>query len=249
MKRLGLLVIAVCLSCKPAEQPAKPAAAGPQVRATVVTSRTTIQPEKKTYRHDIVIAGDRARSTGEHDVWRLFDMKAKTVTFVDDVARTVRTEAFPAIVQQRSTTNAAALPPHYPRAKIARTNERRTLQGVAAERMTIVSGRYERELWLAEHPSIPRDLFAMMHASETQSSPLAPMMRDVDRALVSARGFPLLDRTIVPAGKSELVVERAVVGIAERDVLESLLVIPKGYEDRTDGTTTQGLAKGARRKD
>lgn len=242
-----LLAIAVCVSCKPAQQPAR-TAAGPQVRATVVTIRTTIQPADKTHTHTIVIAGDRARSTAEHDTWRLFDTKARTVTFVDDVARTVKTEALQTVVQRRNAANAAALPSHYPRVTLARTDERRTMQGAEAEKVTIASGRYTRELWLAEHPSIPRDLFAMMHASEAPSSPLAPMMRDVDRALVTEEGFPLLDRTTVPMGAGELVVERAVVGIAQRDVPQSLLAIPNGYEDQSDGTTAEGLGKGARRK-
>jgi hypothetical protein len=248
-QRLAFLLIAVCISCKPAQPPPKPAAAGPQVPATVVTIRTTIQPEKKTYTHTIVIAGDLARSTGEHDTWRLFDTKAKTVTFVDDVERTIRTQAFPAIVQERSATNAAALPPHYPRAAFARSAEHRVIHGANAEKVTITSGAYTRELWIAEDPSIPRDLFAMMHASETPSSPLAPMMRDVDRELVSERGFPLVDRTTVPVGRGLLVVERTVIGIAQRDVPESLMAFPRGYEDRTNGATAQGPGKGARRKD
>ncbi len=247
MRRLCLLAIAVCLSCKPAsQQPAKPAAAGPQVRATVVTIRTTI--DKKTHDHTIVIARDLARSTAEHDTWRLFDTKANQVTFVDDVARTVRTEALPALVKKREVVNAAELPPHYPRATFASSAESRTLQGVSAEKVTIASGAYKRELWLAKHPSIPDALFAMMHVSETPSSPLAPMMRDVDRALDAVRGFPLLDRTTVPVGKGQLVVERTVVAISQRDVPESLLLIPKGYDDRTNGATAKGLGEGAGRK-
>jgi hypothetical protein len=215
------------------------------VRATVVTIRTTIEPEKKTVTHTLVIAGNRARSTNEHDTWRLFDTSAKTVAFVDDVARAVKTEPLPAIVARRNAATAAALPPHYPSAAFTRTNERRAIQGVNAQKVTISSGGYKRELWLAEHPSIPRDLFAMMHASEALSSPLAPMMRDADRQLISVRGFPLLDRTTVPAGNGELVVERAVVGISQQDVPESMLAIPKGY---TDGTTREGLAEGTGRK-
>ena len=244
MRRLGILLIAVCLSCKPAaKEPAKPAAAGPQVRATVVTIRTTI--DKKSHDHTIVIAGDRARSTSEQDTWRLFDTKAKTVTFVDDVGRTVKTEPLAQIVARRNAANAAALPAHYPHAKLTRTTDRKTLQGVSAEKLTIASGGYARELWIGEHPSIPRDLFVMMVASETPSSPLAPMMKDVDRELASVRGFPLLDRTTVPVGKGELVVERAVVGISQREVPESMLTVPRGYRD---GTTAEGLGKGARRK-
>lgn len=236
------LVVAVCISCKPAQQqtsPARPAAAGPQVRATVVTVRTTVGD--KSHQHAIVIAGERARSTGEHDTWRLFDTKANTVTFVDDVARTARTEPLPAIVGRRNAVNAAALPPHYPRARIARTDERRSLQGTTARKVTIAAGEYERELWIAEHPAIPRSLFAMMVASEAPSSPLAPMMRDVDQALLAVRGFPLLDRTSVPLGKGELLVERTVVAISQRDVPESLLAIPKGYGEATDGADAPRL--------
>lgn len=231
--RLAVLVLAVCTSCKPGPKPAKPAAAGPQVRATVVTIRTTVEPEKKSYGSAIIIAGDSARSTGELDTWRLFHTKANTVTFVDDVEKTIRTEALPEIVKRRTATNAAELPPHYPRAKLVRTDERRPMHGASAEKVTITSGGYTRELWLAEHPAIPRDLFAMMHASETPSSPLAPMMRDVDRALTAARGFPLVDRTTVPLGNRDLVVERTVVAIAQRDVPESMLATPKGYKDLT----------------
>jgi hypothetical protein len=248
VRRLGILLIAVCISCKPApKQPAKPAAAGPQVRATVVTIRTTV--DKKSSDHTIVIAGNLARSTSEHDAWRLFDTKANTVTFVDDVGQTVRTEPLSSILKKRQTVNAAALPAHYPRATFARTDDRKPLLGTNAEKVTITSGGYTRELWLAEHPLIPAQLFAMMHASENPSSPLAPMMRDVDRALASVRGFPFLDRTKVPLGKGELVVERTVVAISQRDVSEGLLTFPKGYEDRTNGrATTQGLGKGAGRK-
>ena len=245
MRRLCLLLIAVCISCKPAQQqpPKKPGAAGPQVRATVVTIRTTI--DRKPHEHSIVIAGDRARATNEQDTWRLFDTKADTVTFVDDVARTTRTEPFATVVNKRNEVNAAELPPHYPRATFAPGNERKPMHGTNAQKVTIASGGYERELWLAEHPAIPPELFAMMHASEAPTSPLAPMMRDVDRALVAVRGFPLLDRTKVPLGKGELVVEREVVAISQRDVPESMLAIPKGYRD---GTTTEGLGKGAGRK-
>ena len=251
MRRLGfLLVIAVFFSCKPAPpRPAQPAAAGPQIRATVVTIRTTVQPGKKSYAHALVIAGGRARYTGERDTWRLFDTKANTITFVDDVAKTFHTEPLSSIAERRKAVNADALPPHYPHAKFERTSERRRLHGVNAEKVTIASGAYRRELWLAEHPSIPRGLFAMMHASERQSSPLAPMMRAVDHALASTRGFPLLDRSTVPLDGSELVVERTVLAIVERDVPESLLAIPKEYKDVSDGATKPGLGEGARRKD
>lgn len=228
-----LLCLALCVACKPSPPPAARGAAGPVLTATVVTIRTTAQPEKKTWNRSIVIAGDRARITAERDAWRLFDLKAGTVTFVDEVEKTVRNEPLKDLVKRRGSANDTALPAHYPRAELVRSQKRRPMQGVTAESLTIRAGAYERELWMAEHPSIPRGLFAMMHLSEPQTSPLAPMMRAVDDAIAPMPGFPLLDRTVVPLGNRQMVIEHTVTGIVQRQVPESLLAIPKGYRDLT----------------
>ena len=227
-----LLLIALCIACKPAApQPAAKKPVGPTVRATVVTIRTTMKPEARTQTRTLVIAGDRARDTGEQDVWRLFDTKANTVTFVDEIARTVRTEPLNTIIAQRRALTANGLPSHYPRVSVLRPGTKRPMQGVTAELMVIESNAYKRELWLGEHPAIPRGLFAMMYASDPPTLPLAPMMRAVDEALIDTRGFPLADRAEVPVSNDTLIVDRTVIGIATRDVAESLVVIPKGYRD------------------
>ncbi|HVE72049.1 MAG TPA: hypothetical protein VNI54_11835 [Thermoanaerobaculia bacterium] len=229
MKRVLLVLLAVCISCKPAPQkPAKPAAAGPQVRATVVTIRTTV--EKRTVDHSLIIARNRVRFTGENDTWRVYDTKANTVTFVDDVAKTTLTEPLTSILAKRRAANAAAIPFELPRARLVRSKETQSLHGTTVRATVIESGAYKRELWLAEHPAIPRGLFAMMHASEKQSSPFAPMMSAVDQGLLAERGFPLLDRTTLG---SDVIVERAVTGIAQREVPEVLVALPKGYKDVT----------------
>jgi hypothetical protein len=227
-----LLSIAIFGACKPA--PATTSAkkpAGPTVRATVITIRTTMKPEARTQTRTIVIAGDRARDTGERDVWRLFDTKAGTVTFIDDIAHTIRTESLQTLIAQRRAITGNGLPPHYPRVRVERPGTKRAMHGVTAELMTIESSAYKRELWIGEHPSIPRGLFAMMHASEPPTQPLAPMMRAVDEAFLAMRGFPLADRAEVPVSKDTLIVDRAVTGIATRDVPQALLAIPKGYRD------------------
>lgn len=203
------------------------------MRATVVTIRTTIEPAKTSTTHTLIISGNRARSTGEHDAWRLYDTKANTVTFVDDIAKTIRTEPLRTILSRRRAAHAAVLPAYYPRVKLVATGERKPLQNASAERNVIESGRYKRELWLAEHPAIPPGLFAMMHASESISSPLAPIMRAADEALLNAKGFPLVDHTEVPFGDAKMVVDRSVVSIAQQQVPETALALPKGYKDLT----------------
>ena len=229
-----LLSIAIFVACKPAPpQPAAKKPAGPTVRATVVTIRTTTQPENRTQMRTIVIAGDRARDTGEHDAWRLYDTKTKTVTFVDEIAGTVRTEPLNTILAQRRVITAAALPPHYPKVRLTRPGTKRSIQGVNAELLEIESGSYKRQLWLGEHPAIPAGLFAMMVASDPPTQPLAPMMRAVDEALITARGFPHEDHAEVPVAKDKLVVDRVVVGIAQKDVPQALVTVPTGHRDVT----------------
>jgi hypothetical protein len=221
---LVILLVLICTSCKqPApKKPAAPAA-GPQVRATVVTIRTTIQPDNKTYTHLIVIGDGHARSTDELDQWRLYDTRAKSVTFVDDVAQTTRTESFGSLLKKHREVLAAVLPGHYPRAYVK----------TSGDVLHIDVGNYHRELKLANQRAIPSDLFAMMQVSDSASSPLAPMMRAAGDALVQARGFPQLDHSELPYANKKLVVDRAIVGIAERNVPASMLRVPPGYRDLT----------------
>lgn len=229
-----LLSLAILIGCQSdAPKPGATKTAGPTMKATVVTIRTTTKPEERTHTRTIVIAGDRARDTSEQDVWRLYDTKANTVTFVDDLAKTIRTEPLQKLIAQRRTLTKDPLPPYYPKARLTRPGTKKPLQGATAESIVIQSGSYKRELWLAEHPSIPRGLFAMMYASDAPTPPLAPMMREVDEALIALRGFPLADRAEVPVAKSKLIVDRAVTGIAQKDVPQAVMAIPKGYKDLT----------------
>ncbi|MFL6245204.1 MAG: hypothetical protein ACJ74H_04210 [Thermoanaerobaculia bacterium] len=229
-----LLSLAIFIGCQSdAPKPAATKTAGPTMRATVVTIRTTMKPEERVLTRTLVIAGDRARDTSEQDVWRLFDTKANTVTFVDDIAKTIRTEPLQKLIAQRRAVTKDALPPYYPRVRLVRSGTKKPMQGATAESVVIESGAYKRELWLAEHPAIPRGLFAMMYASDAPTLPLAPMMREVDEALMAIRGFPLADRAEVPVAKDKLIVDRAVTAIAQKDVPQAVMAIPKGYRDLT----------------
>lgn len=233
--RLFVFVAVLCVACKPAPAPSKPGkpSAGPMVRATVVTIRTSIQPGSRTLTHTIVILGDRARSTAEFDTWRLFDTKAKTVTFVDDVERTIRTESLESIAKRRRDATSEPLPSHYRSARLLRENETRSMQGVTAKLSVVEAGAYQRQLWFAEHSAIPPGLFAMMTVADPPSSPLAPMMRPVDDALAKEQGFPLLEHTEIPYGQTKMVIDRVVTSIAQRDVPQATITIPNGYRNLT----------------
>jgi hypothetical protein len=154
----ALLLALLFHACRSEIKKATPPPAVPQVRATVITIETKVQPDNKTFTHSIVIAGDKARSLDELDHWRLFDLKANTITFVDDIARSYRIAPFA---------------PGKRMEEIAATRQTEPLQGVIATLWTARAGGYARQLWIGNHPAIPPQLFSMMTGIKLQGFPLA----------------------------------------------------------------------------
>jgi hypothetical protein len=216
------------VACKPT--PVTPVKA-PQTRATVLTIQTHIEPEKRTFAHLLVISGDLARSGDELDTWRLFDLKQKRVTYVDDIARTYRSEPFAAIVNRRRAADAQPPAVGSPHVEIRETGATRVIQGVESKQIVIRAGRYQRELWVGSHPQIAPDLFAMMHASAPARSPLSGVTRHVDEKLFVLQGFPMSERAELPYGRETLRIERNVVKIEQRNIPTSWLRVGPGYRD------------------
>lgn len=232
---VAVLLIAVACN-QPVTRPKKAvaaASAGPQVRATVVTIRNALQPGDSITTTTLVIGSDVARQANEIAAWRLFDVKNERVAFVDDIAKTYRWESLDSLEQHHAEAGTRAVADGIPRAQYVLTPVRRLMLGVPATQAHVTVGGYHRELWIGEHPLIPPALFALMQASEEPGSG-APMTAQANAGLLSARGFPLLDHTEVPYGKSKFVVDRAVVKIERKNVPEALLRIPADYRDITE---------------
>ncbi len=227
-----LLLSAACEPIAPQlnKRAGPPIPGGPQVQATVVTIRTTLQPENKTTTSTIVIGNDLARQAEEVGTWRLFDFKRNRVAFVDDVAKAYRYESLRSLEQRHADAALQPMADGIPHAEYLVTGASRPILGIQASQAIVKLGGYQRELWFGEHPAIPSDLFALMQASELPG-PAAPMVRTSNEGLLAMRGFPLVDHAEVPFGKNKIVVDRAVVSIAKRNVPESLLVIPAAYRE------------------
>jgi hypothetical protein len=231
--KLSAFLLALALLCSCNKPPATPAIAkqnGPAIRATVVTIQTTIQPANKTYSHEIVIANNLARSTDEADQWRLFDFAQKRVTYVDDIAHTVRVQSFADAIASRRAAVARPVPDGLPRAQFVVTNAQKTLQGVPTKQSVIRLGAYQRELWIGSHPLIPRGLFAMLQATEPASSPLAGVTRAADEALIEVQGFPLADHAELPYENKKMVADKIVTKIEQRDGPATLLAVNRKYK-------------------
>jgi hypothetical protein len=230
------VVLATCLlagfiGCQTKiKHPPRLSAVEPKVRATVVTIRTTVRPANRSFVHSLVIGNNRARSGDEVDAWRLFDLKRQNVTYVNDVMKTYRLVPFATIMTGRREAMAQPLQEEIPSAHFTVTGAKKVVSGIETSQAIIRSGSYVRELWIGSHPQIPAELFAIMTASAPLSSPIAPMVKEVDAALTTMRGFPLLDRSELPMGDKTLVVEHSVVKVEQRDIPQSWLNVPSSYK-------------------
>lgn len=203
---------------------------GPQVEATVVTLRTTIQPANKATTTTLIIADDLARSTEEVGEWRLFDLRENRVAFVNDFAKTYRYESLESLRERHTDASSEPLSEKIPRVQYSLTNARRDILGVPATQSIVKLGGYQREIWFGSHPLIPPQLFALMQASRAPGFD-APVSKRLDDALLSMRGFPLADHAELPYAQTKLVVDRDVVSIERRNVTASLLDIPDTYRE------------------
>jgi hypothetical protein len=231
VRRQGLiLVLALVAGCQKTPVPAT--AAGPSVRATVVTIRETLQPSNKSYTHALMIANNLARSGDEVDAWRLFDLKKQQVTFVDDIAKTYRVASLEALTKEHRDAYAKPAAPELPVAQWIASGAKKTIAGFEASQSIVRMGGYQRELWIADKSPIPPQLLAMMRASEPAPSPVAGVLHAIDEALLKVHGFPVADHAELPFDDKKLVVDRIVEKVEQKDVPASWFVVPRDYRRR-----------------
>lgn len=231
----GILLLVACKQpSATAPSPASPPRRGPSVKATVLTIRTTLQPANRTTNHAVVIADSKARTTDEADEWRLYDLKAGTVTFVDDLQKTYRTQRFATLLARRRAVLRRPVDRELPAAQFESTGAQREILSIPATQSLIRLGGYQREVWFGKHPLIPDELFAMIHASAEPSTRLGAVVSKADEGLIAARGFPLIDRAEMPFGKQTMIVERTVAAIEQKDVPAAMLQIPDDYTEITE---------------
>ncbi|HEX7418344.1 MAG TPA: hypothetical protein VF505_00565, partial [Thermoanaerobaculia bacterium] len=235
MRYVVVVAVVLAAACKGEVQELKKVVrvarrTGPQIPATVVTLRTTLQPANKATTTTIVIADDLARSTEEVGEWRLFDLKENRVAFVNDFARTYRYESLESMRDRHDDASSETLSDKIPRVEYSLTAEHRDILGVPATQSIVKLGGYRRAIWFGSHPLIPPQLFSLMQASRAPG-PDAPVSKRLDDALLSLRGFPLADHAELPYANTKIVVDRDVVSIERKNVAASLLDIPETYSE------------------
>lgn len=244
--RVAALALLMLAACKRPQLPPHPSDQTPKIHATIVTIRTILQPANQIITHTVVIADGKARSSDEADRWRLFDFGRKEVTFVDEIAKSSRAESFASLMARHQKEIATPLPEGSPRAQFGPSGARRNIAGVAAAEWVLRIGGYERHLWIGRHPLIPDDLFAMMEASDITPSAMAGLTRPAQEMFLKTPGFPMADRADLHYDKRQMVADRSVTSIEQRDIPLSWLTVPAAYRPAvTTATSPASISTGS----
>jgi hypothetical protein len=219
------LLAAACRQAAVPVRSVETAAKVPQVRATVINLRTTISPSNKVFAQAVVIANGKARSLDELDRWRLFDVPGGSVTYVDEVSKSYRTESLGPLIEPGAR---AAKPDG---SRLAATGARKPVNGLESSQYVLTRGAYRRELWMATIPNVPATLFAMMQS--TRPTEAEGASHATEDALAALRGYPMDDHAQLLYGTASLSIDRAVTSVDQKDMPAALLALPEGYRDLT----------------
>jgi hypothetical protein len=229
---LPLLALLAASGCRKAPPPEGELRAGAvaTVPGKVLVVRTTV-PGERAITHLIGVSDGKVRLGYESDRWRLIDVPNRTVTFVDDIARTFRTVPLQTLVQQRRALLSAPLPAGIPRARIERLTDTRTFGGYTASGYVVTSGAYRREMWLSHRTIIAPEFLTLYIASMPLAEDYAGVMSTPLFELTRLQGFPVHERSEMTVRDRQMIIERTLVRVEERDVPAPWFEIPPDYRD------------------
>ncbi len=238
----GIIVALLLItSCRQPPPPPPPAGRN-QVRARILTIRTSIPDQKTTLTSRILLFDGKVRLDDELDQWRLFDFRNSTLTTVNEISHTYRTESFETVLARREALISADRP-QLPAATFEPTGDEDTILGYPAKRYRIRLGTYIRDLWISDQPLISSRFLAVKLATDRMQPAGAPALRTAWDPLTALQGFPLVDRSEVRYGKTRLVFERKLVSIGTSDVAASWFEIPPGFTEPGGGSTPAQSAR------
>jgi hypothetical protein len=214
------------------------------VPGRVLIIRTSI-PGERSFLYLIGVADGKVRLGSESDQWRLIDVTNRTVTFVDETARTYRTATGTALVQQNRAALRGQLPPWVPPARFEPLRRTRSFGGFPAAGYRVTMGGYERELWLSYRSIIAPEFLELYLASEPLSEPYGAAMREVFDELLLLQGFPVHERSAMPVGEKAMVIERTLLRVVDREVPAIWFEIPGGFRNLTPPPTTPSAGRPA----
>jgi hypothetical protein len=196
-----------------------------EVEATVYSFRVRVAPEGRETIERFAIHAGRLRLPGERLRWRLIDLREHTVTFVDELAKTVERKSFEEVLTELRA--ASARDEGVPVARVVPGGEERQLHGQRVDLyvMTLGSG-YVRRLWITREPFIHEDVFLVLLATNPPSNRNLPALRELIDLIDRIDGYPLLDQSEMTLGGVEHTIERSLIAVADQSVPAAWFELP-----------------------
>lgn len=222
------------ISC--AKEAPKRVAAAPRnmTQARVLTLVTTMQPANKQLNTEVVVVDSKVRIADELDRWRLFDLERNEVVQVDEVTKSYRRYKLDELLaQKRAATRTAPADGLLPPVSLQRTGRTQTIGATQAHEWVMQLGGFRRELWLSDEALAGKKFWPLFIASEPAGGAYPARIAQLQLQLASEDGFPVLDQTDVQFGDTKMHVERRLTKNEQKAVPQSLIEIPRDFDDVT----------------
>lgn len=191
-----VLLLAACGGKEKTAEAPQPEMPSDAVQALMLVYETVIGPENRSVRFQVASDGTFVRLGNETENWRLFDTKARTITFVDQTAGTATEVTFDGALAERTALLATAPAEGTPTASIVE-GPGEPERGKATHRIHITVGSFTREILLSKDPLLPGEFFAMKAVTEPLDPRYASIMKDVLPALVRQNGTLLSETNVL----------------------------------------------------
>ncbi|MEO8218024.1 MAG: hypothetical protein ABI718_13165 [Acidobacteriota bacterium] len=221
-------LVLVLSSCNESAPP-PPSPVVPRVAATLLTVRTII-PGEKGLIHLVIVSDSKVRFGNESGRWRLLDLRKRSVTFVDETAKTYVSRSLNDLIREKEESFERDMPDSIPTARITET-ERRTIAGRDCRNYQVTMGKYVRDICLSVNSVVGDGFFPLYVASEQNDNPYAGAMRAVFRKLITLEGFPVLDRGELASGQAPLLIEKVLVKSETKQVPVEWVTVPAGFRN------------------
>lgn len=189
---------------------------------------TVVTPENRSFRWQVLTDGMHVRFGDEAESWRLFDTRAKTITFVDETRRTWRSVTFDEALAARRRLLETPLPEGAPRATVTEV-PLGIVDGRGATKVAVEADGYRRALVLSADPILPASTLAMKMVTDPLEPEYAGMLKDLLPVLLLKNGTTLSDRNEITWEGGAMAVETRLVSVKANTLPKSLFEVPAGF--------------------
>ena len=223
-----LILVAGCGGPDEAATTTAPADPSESATTLLLTYETVFEPDTKTMRFQIASDGSLVRLGNETEQWRLFNTTQKTITFVDEIAKTARTVSYDSALTERTAMIEGSVNETTPTASVV-DGPGEPDRGHPTRKISISVGNFQRDLVLSEQTLLPGEFFAMKIVTDPMDPKHAGIMRDVMPTLLRQTGTLISESNVLTFSEGDPVTAiTTLISVDTIPLVSETFALPEG---------------------